>query len=269
MRNMPISLRLGLGLIAVFSVAALLSLFWTPYDTTAIDIAARLQGPGARHWLGTDALGRDVLSLLMGGSASSLAVAAAAVLAGLGLGVPLGLLSAAHKGAGSVVMRLSDIVFAFPALLTAIMLTAALGPGGWCIVIAVGLFNVPVFARVVRAGALVQWQMPYVLAARVAGKGLSRISAEHILPNIAGPLLAQGAIQFSTAIIAEAGLSYIGLGIQPPVPSWGRMLGDAQTLTSIAPHLALVPGTAIFLAVLAFHLTGDGLARLTDPKRGA
>lgn len=268
MRNWPLSLRLGLGLIAMFCGAALLSLIWTPYDPAAIDVAARLRGPEGGHWLGTDALGRDVLSLLMGGAANSLAVAAAAVVAGLGLGVPLGLVAAAHKGAGAVAMRFSDIVFAFPALLSAIMLTAALGPGGRCIVLAVGLFNVPVFARVVRASALVQWQMPYVLAARVAGKGRVRISLEHILPAITGPLLAQGAIQFSTAIIAEAGLSYIGLGIQPPLPSWGRMLGDAQTLISLAPHLALAPGAAIFLAVLAFHLTSDGLSRLANPKRG-
>jgi peptide/nickel transport system permease protein len=151
-------------------------------------------------------------------------------------------------------------------VLTAIMLAAVFGPGAANAVFAIGVFNIPVFARVARGAALVQWELPYILAARVAGKNRAEISFEHILPNIAGAVSAQAAIQFSTAIIAEAGLSYIGFGVQPPAPSWGRMLGEAQTLLNAAPNLAVFPGLAILLAVLGFHLVGEGLNRLFDPR---
>jgi len=158
-----------------------------------------------------------------------------------------------------VIMRGNDLIFAFPALLLAILITAVAGPGAVNAVIAIGIFNIPVFARVTRGGALDLWSRDYVLAARVAGKGRLAISFQHLLPNLVGLLLVQGTIQFSLGVIAEAGLSYVGLGAQPPSPSWGRMLNEAQTLTALAPTLALFPGLAVVLFVLGLNLLGDGL----------
>jgi peptide/nickel transport system permease protein len=207
------------------------------------------------------------LSLIMLGARNSLFVALAAVLVGVGIGLPLGLAAAAKRGTiDALAMRFNDLVFAFPAVLSAIMLAAVFGPGVGNAIFAIGIFNIPVFARVVRGAALVQWELPYILAARIAGKNAAEISFEHILPNIVGAVLAQSAIQFSTAIIAEAGLSYIGFGVQPPSPSWGRMLGEAQTLLDTAPHLAVFPGLAILLAVLGFHLAGEGINHRFDPR---
>ena len=173
------------------------------------------------------------------------------------MGVPLGLLAAARRGAvDELVMRGNDLIFAFPSLLLAILITAVFGPGAVNAIIAIGIFNIPVFARVTRGGALGLWTRDYTLAARVAGKGPMRISFEHILPNLLGLLVVQGTIQFSLGVIAEAGLSYVGLGAQPPTASWGRMLNDAQTLTALAPSLALYPGFAVLFFVLGPELVG-------------
>jgi peptide/nickel transport system permease protein len=189
-------------------------------------------------------------------------VALLSVIIGVCVGVPLGLLSAARRGAtDEIVMRGNDVIFAFPALLLAILITAVFGPGAINAIIAIGIFNIPVFARVTRAGALQQWTRDYTLAARVAGKDRLRISFEHILPNLLGLLVVQGTIQFSLGVIAEAGLSYVGLSAQPPTPSWGRMLNEAQTLTALAPYLALFPGFAVLLFVLGLNLLGEGLRR--------
>jgi peptide/nickel transport system permease protein len=259
----------GLALAAAFVLTALLSLAWTPAPLDQLAISQRLLPPGAGHWLGTDHLGRDVLSLLMRGAATSLGVEALAVALGALVGVPLGLWAAARGGwPGEVLMRGNDIVFAFPPLLLAVLLTTALGPGAVSAILAVGVINVPVFARVARGLALPLWQREFVLAARVAGKGGGRISREHVLPNLAGGLIVQLSLQLSLALLAETGLSYIGLGTQPPQPSWGRMLADAQTLTALSPTLALFPGLAVALAVLAFHLLADGLRERLDPHGG-
>ena len=163
-------------------------------------------------------------------------------------------------------MRSNDLVFAFPALLIAIMITAVFGPGAVNAIIAIGIFNIPVFARLTRGAALSLWTRDFILAARTAGKKSLRISIEHILPNILNLLIVQGTIQFSLGILAEAGLSYVGLGAQPPIPSWGRMLAESQTMISFAPHLALFPGFAILLTVLGLNLFGDGLRDLFDPR---
>jgi peptide/nickel transport system permease protein len=195
----------------------------------------------------------------MAGAKNSVGVALLAVLIGVLAGVPLGLFAAARRGAtDELIMRANDLVFAFPALLLAILITAVWGPGAVDAIIAIGIFNIPVFARVVRGGALTLWTRDYALAARTAGKGAWRISFEHILPNLEPLLVVQGTIQFSLGVIAEAGLSYVGLGAQPPVPSWGRMLNEAQTLTALAPTLALFPGFAVLLFVLGINLMGDG-----------
>jgi peptide/nickel transport system permease protein len=256
------------GVITLFMVAiALTSLVWTPYDPAAISIPDRLQMPNAAHWLGTDHFGRDVLSMLMQGARNSMAVALIAVGVGIGIGVPLGLMAAARRGLlDEVVMRVNDLVFAFPALLLAIMITALAGPGAFNAILAIGIFNVPVFARLTRGSALSLWTRDYVLAARVAGKGRWLISLEHILPNLASTLVVQATIQFSLGILAEAALSYVGLGTQPPAASWGRMLADAQTMIVLAPRLAILPGLAIVVAVLGLNLLGDGLRDVLDPR---
>ncbi|TWH01154.1 peptide/nickel transport system permease protein [Mesorhizobium sp. J18] len=257
------------GLIITLLIAAMaaLSFIWTPYDVTNLVVANRMQGLSAAHPFGTDHLGRDILSMIMVGSRNSIAVAIVAVGIGMGIGVPLGCWAAARGGwLDEVLMRFNDVVFAFPALLSAIMITAIFGPGAVNAIIAIGIFNVPVFARVARAGALALWPREFILAARAAGKGKALITIEHILPNIASILLVQGTIQFALGILAEAGLSYLGLGAQPPMPSWGRMLFDAQTRMMIAPNQAIFPGLAIVITVLGLNLLGDGLRDILDPR---
>jgi peptide/nickel transport system permease protein len=252
---------------ALLAFMALLSLVWTPYPPAEIDIPAKLQPPSLSHWLGTDSLGRDIASQILVGSQNSIVVGVIAVGIGLVAGVFLGCLAAARKGwVEELVMRASDFAFAFPALLTAIMLTAIYGPGLVMSIVAIGIFNVPVFARITRASANAVWAREFVLAARAAGKGPLRITLDHVLPNIASVLVVQATISFATAILAEAALSYLGLGTQPPQPSWGRMLNEAQTLVFQAPMLAVYPGVAIVLSVLGLNLMGDGLRDLLDPK---
>jgi peptide/nickel transport system permease protein len=256
------SLIAGVIITVCFVGIAVVALFWTPYDPGVLSIVDKLQAPDEHHWFGTDQLGRDVLSMIMAGAQTSVGVALLSVAIGLFVGVPLGLLAAAHRGAvDELVMRGNDLIFAFPALLLAILITAVFGPGAVNAIIAIGIFNIPVFARVTRAGALQLWARDYALAARVAGKGPLRISSEHMLPNLIGLLVIQGTIQFSLGVIAEAGLSYVGLSAQPPTPSWGRMLNEAQTLTALAPYLALFPGFAVLLFVLGLNLLGEGLRR--------
>lgn len=261
-------LIVGGALSGLFLLAAAVSLVWVPHDVAALNIAERLRPPGGEYLLGTDQFGRDLLSMLMVGARSSIAVALVAVGIGMGLGVPLGLLAAANRGGwlDEVVMRGNDLIFAFPALVIAILITAVLGPSAVNAILAIGIFNIPVFARVTRGGALSLWTLDYVLAARVAGKRRARISVEHILPNIANLLIVQGTIQFSLGILAEAGLSYVGLGAQPPTPSWGRMLAEAQTMIHTDPRLAVLPGLAIVLMVLGLNLMGDGLRDALDPR---
>ncbi len=262
------ALLTGGGIAGVFALAALVSFFWTPYDVEVMDISGKLAGPSPAHWFGTDHFGRDIFSMIMVGGRVSIAVAIVAVGIGIGIGVPLGLTAAAQRGSmlDELIMRGNDLVFAFPALLIAIMITAVFGPSAVNAIIAIGIFNVPVFARLVRGAALSLWTRDFILAARVSGKGKVRISVEHILPNVANLLIVQGTIQFSLGILAEAGLSYVGLGAQPPTPSWGRMLAESQTMIGFAPHLALFPGLAIVLAVLGLNLMGDGLRDLLDPR---
>lgn len=262
------SLIAGVTLTASFLVVAAVSLVWTPYDVKLLAVADRLQGPSAAHWLGTDHFGRDIASMLMVGAQTSIAVALIAVGVGVLIGVPLGLLAAATRGSlvDEVVMRGNDLVFAFPALVIAILITAIFGPGAVNAIIAIGIFNIPVFARIARGAALPIWTREFIMAARLSGKGAAHISIEHVLPNIANTLIVQATIQFSLGILAEAGLAYVGLGAQPPMPSWGRMLAEAQTMIALAPHVAIVPGATIILMVLGLNLFGDGLRDVLDPR---
>jgi peptide/nickel transport system permease protein len=262
------SFVIGAAITAVFIAMAAVSFFWTPYSYAAIDIAGRLKGPSSAHWFGTDHFGRDMFSMIMVGTRTSISVALIAVGVGVGVGVPFGLLAAAKRGSllDEVIMRTNDLVFAFPALLIAVLITAIFGPGAVNAIIAIGIFNIPVFARLSRGAALSLWTRDFILAARVAGKGGTRISVEHILPNILNTLVVQVTIQFALGILADAGLAYVGLGAQPPTPSWGKMLADAQTLSAIAPHTAIIPGLAIVLTVLGLNLMGDGLRDIFDPR---
>ena len=257
----------GAALTLLLLLAALISLVWQPYPPAEINIPAKLQAPSAAHWLGTDSLGRDIASQLLVGAQNAIVVGVVAVAIGLGLGVLLGCLAAARRGwVEELVMRGADFTFAFPALLSAIMLGAIYGPGLLTGILAIGIFNIPVFARITRGAANAVWSREYVLAARAAGFGPLRITLGHVLPNIASVLIVQATISFATAILAEAALSYLGLGTQPPQPSWGRMLNEAQTLLFQAPMLAVYPGVAIALSVLGLNLMGDGLRDLLDPR---
>jgi peptide/nickel transport system permease protein len=261
------SFMLGAALTLLVLLAAALSLFWTPWSPYEIDMTAKLQAPSALHWLGTDPYGRDISSLLLVGARNSILVGVIAVSIGLSIGTSLGLLAAARRGwVEEIIMRLADFSFAFPAVLSAIMMTAVFGAGIVNAIIAIGIFNIPTFARITRASANAVWSREFVLAARACGKGPWRITLDHVLPNILSNLIVQATIQFALAILAEAALSYLGLGTQAPQPSWGRMLAEAQTLLFQAPMLAVYPGLAIATAVLGLNLLGDGLRDLMDPR---
>ena len=261
------SFLIGGVLTLLLLLAASLSLVWTPWSPYEVDMAAKLQAPDGQHWLGTDPFGRDVASLLLVGARNSILVGLIAVSIGLAVGTALGLLAAARGGwLEELIMRLADFTFAFPAILSAIMLTAVFGAGIVNAIIAIGIFNIPTFARITRASARSIWAREYVLAARACGKGPWRITLDHVLPNMLSVLIVQATIQFALAILAEAALSYLGLGTQPPQPSWGRMLAEAQTLLFQAPLLAVFPGLAIALAVLGLNLLGDGLRDVLDPR---
>ncbi|MFZ4481679.1 MAG: ABC transporter permease [Rhodoferax sp.] len=261
------SFVIGAALTVLLLAAAAVSMVWTPWSPYEIDMAAKLQLPNAQHWLGTDPFGRDVTSLLLVGARNSILVGVIAVGIGLTLGTTLGLVAAARRGwVEELIMRLADFTFAFPAILSAIMMTAVFGAGIVNSITAIGIFNIPTFARITRASANAVWSREFVLASRACGKGPWRITLDHILPNILSVLIVQATIQFALAILAEAALSYLGLGTQPPQPSWGRMLAEAQTLLFQAPMLAVFPGVAIALAVLGLNLAGDGLRDLLDPR---
>jgi peptide/nickel transport system permease protein len=258
---------IGAVLTGVLILVALVSLVWTPHAFDAMAITDRMQGPSAAHWLGTDHFGRDIASRLMIGARNSIMVGVVAVGIGLVAGVALGLLAAAQGGwVDDLVARGADIMFAFPAIVSAILITAIYGPGAVNAMIAIGIFNVPVFARVARGAAQQVWGQEYARAGLAMGKSPAAVTRDHILPNIVSVLIVQATIQFAVAILAEAALAYLGLGTQPPAPSWGRMLFDAQTFMALDPKLAILPGLAIVLAVLGLNLLGDGLRDVLDPR---
>ncbi|WP_082476804.1 ABC transporter permease [Rhizobium sp. Leaf371] len=275
-RTFAAALRRGLahgklwtgGLVIGFIGAiALLSLVWTPLPPAKLQIVQKLKPPLAQGLLGTDHLGRDVASMLMVGAWNSLSIAVLAVVMGALAGTLLGVAVAARRGwFEAIMMRANDVIFAVPPILSAMMLGALLGTGRPTAIIAIAVFMVPVFARVTASAALQVWSRDYVQAARGAGKGGIRITIDHVLPNIANQIIVQATIQLGLAILTEAGLSFLGLGMAPPAPTWGRMLADAQTYLGRAPWLAILPGLAIALTVLGFNMLGDGLRDLLDPR---
>lgn len=259
----------GAVLVVLFVGIALLAEIWTPWPVEGIFMKHRLLPPSLEHWLGTDPLGRDIASLLMAGAASSLLAGAISVSLGLLAGALLGLLAAMRGGwLDEIIMRAADFSFAFPAILLATILAAASesGPGLDIAILAIALAMIPTFTRVTRASAGIIWQMEYIAAARAAGRSEWHIALRHVLPNLASPLIVQATLQFSIAILAESALSYLGLGVQPPAPSWGRMLSEAQSMIFTAPELAFYPGAAIVLAVMGLNLLGDGLRDALDPR---
>ncbi len=257
----------GFILTAVVVLTALLSLIWTPYDGNKMNPRVRLQGPSLSHPLGTDQYGRDTLSRVMVGAGNSIIVGLVTVVIGLVVGVLLGLASAYYgRWVDESIMRFSDLLFGFPAVLTAILITSILGPSMINAMLAIGIFYIPIFARLTRAVTMTIWQREFIAASRACGISDWAITWRHVLPNILSPLLIQGTIQFAVAILAEAGLSYLGLGTQPPHASWGRMLNEAQTFMNLSPWMAIFPGLAIAWAVLGLNLLGDGLRDTLDPK---
>ncbi|WP_288866249.1 ABC transporter permease [uncultured Corynebacterium sp.] len=246
----------GAAIVALVAVAALVSLAWTPYDPLQADVAARLQGSSAAHWMGTDQFGRDILSRVMDGARLTLTVAVGAVGLSALVGVPLGIWAGMRRGASRVVMAGADLLLAFPALLLAIVFTAVFGASIWIVVLAIGIVGVPGFVRVARAGTMQVMQQDYILAARVAKVPGPVIARRHVLPNIWPIVLTQVSVAVALAILAEAGLSFLGLGAPAPYASWGRMLQASQPYLATTPHLALWPGAAIALTVLGFNLLG-------------
>lgn len=266
-RRVNLPLMIGGTLVCLIALVAILAPLLTPYDPAAIDPARRLEPPGAAHPLGTDRLGRDVFSRILYGGRIAVAVGLVAVVIGAGGGVTLGLISGYRAGRlDAILMRAVDGLMAFPALLLAIMVVAALGPGHLQAMAAIGVVLIPVFARLARAQTLAIRGQEFVLAARAMGAKDIGILLSHILPNIAGPLLIQTTVAFSGAVLAEASLSYLGLGTQPPTPSWGGMLQEARDVLFVGPWMAIWPGVAIAAAVLGWNLLGDGLRDLLDPR---
>ena len=262
-----VNFTIGFLITLIILLTALLSLSYTPFDPNRMSLSTRFQAPNPTHWLGTDHYGRDILSRVMKGAVNSIIVGIVAVSIGMSFGILLGSLAAFYKKwVDESIMRISDVLYGFPAVLSAILITSILGPGVVNSMIAIGIFNIPIFARLTRATSLSLWERDYVTSAKAIGRSNTGIIWRHILPNILSSLIIQGTVQFAIAILAEAGLSYLGLGTQPPHASWGRMLQEAQTFMGTSAWLAIFPGCAIALAVLGFNLLGDGLRDMLDPK---
>ncbi|MDT5132652.1 MAG: peptide/nickel transport system permease protein [Mycobacterium sp.] len=239
-----------------------------PYGVNKIDVADALQPPRTAHWFGTDELGRDIFSRVLVATHASMQVAVASVAFAFVVGVTIGVISGYRGGAlDTVLMRVVDVMFAFPVLLLALAIVAILAPGTTTTILAIGIVYTPIFARVARASTLGVRVEPFVQLSRTMGTGHLYILGRHMLPNIAGPVIVQTSLSLAFAILSEAALSFLGLGIQPPQPSWGRMLFDAQGFVQRAWWMSVFPGAAIFVTVLAFNLLGDGLRDILDPKQ--
>ncbi len=261
------NLALGSFLIGIVVLAALVSFFWLPYDPNRIDFSVQLKPPSSEHWLGTDNFGRDLFSRLLVGARATLYVGFIAVGIALSLGCLLGALAGYLGGlVDELFMRVADTLYAFPPLLMAILLAAIYGPGTLTAMIAIGIATVPVFARLMRASVLSLKAQEFVEAGRALGARSMRILARHILPNAVSPIVVQASLSLSVAILAEAALSFLGLGTPPRTPSWGNMLREAQGFMMMSPYPALVPGIAIVVTVLGWSLLGDGLRDYLDPK---
>jgi peptide/nickel transport system permease protein len=256
---------LALLVVAAFVGAALLADVLAPYDPLEIDLASNYLPVSAAHWLGTDHLGRDTFSRLLAGARVSLAIALVSTLAGLLVGAAIGLAAAWHRGAAEhALMQVVDVLLSFPDMLLAIAVAAILGRGADATIVAVAIFSVPIFARLVRASAQAVVSADFVLASRAAGASGTRVLLRHVLPQCLGPILAQGTITLGSAILFASGLSFLGLGVQPPDPEWGAMLSRGRELLRSSPVGAVAPGLAITAVVLSFSMLGDGLKDAFD-----
>lgn len=263
----PTSLA-GLIVLGVLVLAALFGALLAPSGANEIDVPNALQAPSLAHPFGTDDLGRDVLSRVLLAASTTLRVAVISVAIAMAAGVLIGLVSGYIGGiVDTVLMRIVDVMFSFPVLILALAIVAILGPGVNSAMVAIGIVYIPIFARVTRASTLTVRQMPYVQAARTMGVRTPSIIGSHVLPNISGPVIVQTSLSLAFAILSEAALSFLGLGVQPPDPSWGRMLFDAQGFLTTAWWMGVFPGLAIFFTVLAFNLVGDGLRDVLDPRQ--
>ena len=266
-RSLDLTFPVGVALVLLIVVLALVSLVWTPYDATTPNPVDRLQGGSAAHPMGTDRYGRDTLTWIMMGARITLLVGVVSVGIAMLIGVPLGVLAGMTRMSwlSGLIMRGNDLLLAFPALLLAIVFSAVFGAGAGPAMIAIGIAAIPAFARVARSGTLQIMSREYILAARSANRTSLQIAIQHVLPNIAGLIIVQASVTFALSVLAEAGLSFLGLGTQPPTPSWGRMLQESQQFLGSRPELAIWPGLFIALAVLGFNLMGDGLRDRLDP----
>lgn len=266
-RNVSWSLIIGAIIVALVIFLALLSFVWTPHDPTLVAAMDRLLPPNGTYWFGTDRFGRDIFSQILVGSRTTLFVGIVAVGVAAIIGVPLGIIATiTPRWFGETLMRLNDIMLAFPALLLAIMLTAVFGQSTLFAMLAIGIATIPNFTRLTRSGALQVVQTEYVLAAQIAGTSRAMIGWRHVLPNVANLIIVQTSVSFAIAILAEAALSYLGLGTPPPIPSWGRMLHESQQFLYTEPRLIVFPAVAIIITVLGFNLLGDGLRDYLDPR---
>lgn len=265
LRN-PVVLACLLVLLALV-VCALFGQWIAPYGANQTNVPAAFTPPGREHLLGTDDLGRDVFSRVVLSAGATLKVSLLSVGIAMVVGVPLGLVSGFFRGwLDAVIMRVVDTMFAFPVMLLAIAIVAVLGPGLNTAIIAIGVVYTPIFARVTRGSVLQVREEPYIRAQRALGAGNTRIIVRHVLPNVSAPIIVQTSLSFAFAILSEAALSFLGLGVQPPEPSWGRMLFDAKEFMHLGWWMGVFPGLAIFVTVLAFNLLGDSLRDVLDPK---
>ncbi|MCS0791431.1 nickel transporter permease [Cytobacillus pseudoceanisediminis] len=257
----------GGSIVFIYIILAVLAPLISPYDPYEIDLVNKLQPPSADHIMGTDDKGRDIFSRILYGSQLSLAVGFVSVFIGALFGIFLGIISGYYGGwVDTIIMRFIDVLLAFPGLLLALAIVSALGPSLINVMIAVGVFSIPTFARIVRGSTLSVKKMEYIDAIRVLGASDLKIIFVHILPNIMSPIIVQGTLRLATSILSVAGLSFLGMGAQPPTPEWGAMLSDGRDFLFTAPHIALFPGIAIALIVLGFNLFGDGLRDALDPR---
>jgi peptide/nickel transport system permease protein len=254
-------------LVIVLILAALTAPLIAPFDPIKQDLRSSLQPPSSTHFFGTDVHGRDIFSRVLHGAAISLRIGALGTLIGATIGITLGLISGFYGGlTDTLIMRVMDVLLAFPGLLLAIAIVAAIGPGLENVIIAVGVFSTPEFARLVRGSILSAKQQEFMLAARIVGARDARLMTQHLLPNVLAPILVLATLRIATAILTAASLSFLGLGAQPPTPEWGAMLSDGREYLMLAPHVATFPGLAILATVLGFNLLGDGLRDALDPR---
>jgi ABC-type dipeptide/oligopeptide/nickel transport system permease subunit len=265
LRN-PVAMAGG-AVVILLILVAIAAPYVAPYDPIHQDLANSMAGPSMKHLAGTDVHGRDIFSRIIHGTRISLRIGFLGMLLGCVSGVILGLVAGYYGGwADTIIMRLMDVQLAFPGLLVAICIIAIIGPGLENVILAVGIFSVPLFARVTRGQILSLKEQEFIVAARMMGAQDGRIMLNHLLPNAVAPLLVLCTLRIATAILTAASLSFLGLGAQPPIPEWGAMLSDGRAYLGIAPHVATTPGLAILITVLAFNLLGDGLRDALDPR---